>query len=301
MSRRTEKSYIYYILDYIYFHNHKDPEEMGVEEIRTYLSHLAIEKKVAAETRNIALSALLFLYRQVLRVDLPHIDNLERGRKLRRLPIVLTREEVKAILKNIPGVEQIVCSLLYGTGMRLMEGLRLRIKDIDFSGKNIIIRDGKGRQDRTTMLPEQLIEPLQRQINYAQYLHHLDLGEGLGEVELPLALAGKYPHAANSWEWQYVFPSPTRSLHPETKFQVRHHLSEDRIQRAMKKARIKAGINKKATPHTLRHSFATHLLEDGYDIRMVQELLGHKDVKTTMIYTQVLNRVGRRVRSPLDS
>ena len=200
MSRRTEKSYIYYILDYIYFHNKKHPEDMGVEEIRTYLSHLATDKKVAASTQNIALSALLFLYRQVLKVDLPHIDNIERARRPKRLPVVLTREEVKIILNNIQGVEQIVISLLYGTGMRLMEGLRLRVKDIDFSGKNIIIRDGKGRQDRITMLPERLIEPLQRQLNYAQSLHHLDLGEGLGEVELPYALARKYSHAARSWE-----------------------------------------------------------------------------------------------------
>jgi integron integrase len=301
MSRRTEKSYLHYIIDYICFHNKQHPQELGVEEIRAYLSHLAIQKNVAASTQNIALSALLFLYRQVLQVDLPRIENIERARRPKRLPVVLTREEVQAILPHIEGVEHLFISLLYGSGMRLMEGLQLRVKDIDFSNKSIIIRDGKGQQDRITMLPEKLIEPLHKQLSYAQSLHNIDLAEGLGEVELPSALARKYPHAPREWQWQYVFPSPTRSLHPETKKKGRHHLSEDRIQRAMKKARNKAGINKHATPHTLRHSFATHLLEDGYDIRTVQELLGHKNVQTTMIYTHVLNRGGKAVRSPLDS
>lgn len=300
MSRRTEKSYLYYILDYIYFHNKRHPQDMGVEEIRDYLSHLATDKKIAASTQNIALSALLFLYRQVLRVNLPNIENIERARQTRHLPVVLTREEVKNLLSNIEGVEHLVISLLYGAGMRLTEGLRLRVKDIDFSGKGIIIRDGKGKEDRITMLPEQLIEPLKQQLNYAKSLHDLDLAEGLGEVELPYALARKYPNAARSWEWQYVFPSPTRSLHPETGLRGRHHLSEDRIQRAVKKALKKSEILKNASPHTLRHSFATHLLEAGYDIRTVQELLGHKDVQTTMIYTHVLNRGGAGVKSPLD-
>lgn len=272
---------------------------MGVEEIRAYLSYLATDRKIAASTPNIALSALLFLYRQVLRVDLPNIENIERARQTRYLPVVLTREEVKTLLSNIEGVENLVTSLLYGTGMRLTEGLRLRVKDIDFSGQGIITRDGKGKEDRITMLPEQLIEPLKQQLNYAKSLQDLDLAEGLGAVELPYALARKYPHAARSWG-QYVFPSPTRSLHPETGLRGRHHLSEDRIQRAVKKALKKSEFLKNASPHTLRHSFATHLLEAGYDIRTVQELLGHKDVQTTMIYTHILNRGGRGVKSPLD-
>ncbi len=301
MSRSTEKSYLYYILDYIYFHNKRHPQEMGIDEIRTYLSHLAMHKNVAASTQNIALSALLFLYRQVLKIDLPDIDNIERARRPKRLPVVLTRNEVQKVLAIADGVEGLFLQLLYGTGMRLMEGLRLRVKDLDFEKKEIIIRDGKGEQDRMTMLPEKLMEQLQQQLVYAKALHNIDLSIGLGEVELPYALAVKYPNAARDWRWQYIFPSPTRSVDPRTGRKGRHHLSEDRIQRTMKRALRQAEINKNATPHTLRHSFATHLLENGYDIRTVQELLGHKDVKTTMIYTHVLNRGGKGVISPLDN
>lgn len=300
MSRSTEKSYLYYILDYIYFHNKRHPQEMGVNEIRTYLSHLAMQKNVAGSTQNVALSALLFLYRQVLKSDLPDIDNIERARRPKRLPVVLTRREVQEVLAIVDGVEGLFLQLLYGTGMRLMEGLRLRVKDIDFEQKEIIIRDGKGEQDRMTMLPEKLLEPLRQQLVYAQALHQIDLSMGLGEVELPYALAIKYPNAAREWKWQYIFPSPTRSVDPRTGRKGRHHLSEDRIQRSMKRALRQTEINKNASPHTLRHSFATHLLESGYDIRTVQELLGHKDVQTTMVYTHVLNRGGKGVISPLD-
>jgi integron integrase len=300
MSRSTEKSYLYYILDYIYFHNKRHPQEMGVDEIRAYLSHLAMQKNVAGSTQNVALSALLFLYRQVFRSDLPDIDNIERARRPKRLPVVLTRREVQEVLAIVDGVEGLFLQLLYGTGMRLMEGLRLRVKDIDFEQKEIIIRDGKGEQDRMTMLPEKLLEPLRQQLVYAQALHQIDLSMGWGEVELPYALAIKYPNAARSWKWQYVFPSPTRSVDPRTGRKGRHHLSEDRIQRSMKRALRQTEINKNASPHTLRHSFATHLLESGYDIRTVQELLGHKDVQTTMVYTHVLNRGGKGVISPLD-
>ncbi|MFM6075657.1 MAG: integron integrase [Dolichospermum sp.] len=300
MSRSTEKSYLYYILDYIYFHNKRHPQDMGVDEIRVYLSHLATHKNVAASTQNIALSALLFLYRQVLKSDLPDIDNIERARRPKRLPVVLTRKEVQQVLAIADGVEGLFLQLLYGTGMRLIEGLRLRVKDVDFEKKEIIVRDGKGEQDRMTMLPEKLLDQLQQQLVYAKALHDIDLSMGLGEVELPYALAVKYPNAARDWRWQYIFPSPTRSIDPRTGRKGRHHLSEDRIQRSMKRALKQAEINKNATPHTLRHSFATHLLENGYDIRTVQELLGHKDVQTTMIYTHVLNRGGKGVISPLD-
>lgn len=300
MSRSTEKSYLYYILNYIYFHNKRHPQEMGVDEIRAYLSHLATHKNVAASTQNVALSALLFSYRQVLKSDLPDIDNIERARRPKRLPVVLTRNEVQKVLSIADGVEGLFLQLLYGTGMRLMEGLRLRVKDVDFEQKEIIIRDGKSEQDRITMLPEKLLEPLQQQLFYAKALHNIDLSMGLGEVELPYALASKYSNAVRDWRWQYIFPSPTRSLDPRTGHKGRHHLSEDRIQRAMKRALRQAGINKNASPHTLRHSFATHLLENGYDIRTAQEFLGHKDVKTTMIYTHVLNRGGKGVISPLD-
>lgn len=300
MSRSTEKSYLYYILDYIYFHNKRHPQDMGVDEIRVYLSHLATHKNVAASTQNIALSALLFLYRQVLKSDLLDIDNIERARRPKRLPVVLTRKEVQQVLAIADGVEGLFLQLLYGTGMRLIEGLRLRVKDVDFEKKEIIVRDGKGEQDRMTMLPEKLVDQLQQQLVYAKALHDIDLSMGLGEVELPYALAVKYPNAARDWRWQYIFPSPTRSIDPRTGRKGRHHLSEDRIQRSMKRALKQAEINKNATPHTLRHSFATHLLENGYDIRTVQELLGHKDVQTTMIYTHVLNRGGKGVISPLD-
>ncbi len=241
----------------------------------------------------------MFLYRQVLKIELPDIDNVVRARVPKRLPVVLTRSEVHKVLSLI-GVEGVFLQLLYETGMRLMEGLRLRVKNIDFEKAEIIIRDGKGKQDRITMLPKKLIEPLQQQLVYAQALHQQDLSISLGEVELPYALARKYPHAAKDWRWQYIFPFPTRSVDPRTGKKGRHHLSEDRIQRSMKRALRQAEITKNASPHTLRHSFATHLLENGYDIRTGQEVLGHKDVKTTMIYTHVLNRGGREVISPLD-
>jgi len=299
MSRSTEKSYLYYILDFINFQDQRHPSEMGADEVRAYLSHLAIQKNVAASTQNIALSALLFLYRQVLEVELPDIDDIERAKVPKRLPVVLTRAEVKMVLSLVNGVEGILLQLLYGTGMRLMEGLRLRVKDIDFEKAEIIVRDGE--QDRITMLPKKLIEPLQAQLAYAQILHQRDLSAGYGEVELPYAVAQEYPHAAKDWGWQYVFSSFTKSIDPRTGHQGRHHLSPDRIQRSMKLAVKAAGINKNASPHTLRHSFATHLLENGYDIRIVQELLGHKDVKTTMIYTHVLNSGGKGVISPLDN
>ena len=265
------------------------------------MSHLATDRHVAASTQTVALSALLFLYRQVLDIELSYIDGIERAKRPQRLPVVFTRSEVKQILANVDGLHHLVISLLYGTGMRLMEGLRLRVKDIDFEYCQITVRDGKGQKERHTMLPKSLVEPLQLQMQKAQCLHKQDLAMGYGTVELPYALERKYPNAHQEWKWQFIFPSWKRSVDPRSKIVRRHHLYEQSVQRAMKKAICQADITKHGGCHTLRHSFATHLLENGYDIRTVQELLDHKDVKTTMIYTHVLNQGGRGVRSPLDT
>ena len=300
-SLATEKSYVYYIRDFILFHNKRHPKEMGAPEIRAYLSHLAIQRNVAASTQTVALSALLFLYRQVLDIELPYIDEIERARRPQRLPVVFTRSEVKRILTNLDGIQHLIVSLLYGTGMRLMEGLRLRVKDLDFEYHQITVRDGKGQKDRRTMLPTSLVEPLRQQLQKAKRLHEQDLAMGYGAVEMPYALARKYPNAHSEWKWKFVFPSWKRSVDPRTQIVRRHHVYERSIQRAVKQAIQRAGVTKHGGCHTFRHSFATHLLEDGYDIRTVQELLGHQDVKTTMIYTHVLNHGGRGVRSPLDA
>ena len=299
-SPKTEKSYLYYIKDFILFHHQRHPREMSVAEIRAYLSHLAIKKNVAASTQNVALSALLFLYRQVLGIELPDIDNIERPKRPARLPVVFTRSEVKAILAHLDGVHHLMANLLYGSGLRLIECLRLRVKDVDFENQQITVRDGKGKKDRVTMLPNSVIEPLKLQLEKAKRLHQQDLAEGYGAVYLPYALEQKYPNASREWGWQYVFPAAKGSVDPGSGVTRRHHIGEDSLQRAVKKAVQKAGITKHGSCHTLRHSFATHLLEDGYDIRTVQKLLGHKNVKTTMIYTHLLNRGGRGVRSPLD-
>jgi integron integrase len=299
-SLQTEKSYVYYITQFILFHNKRHPREMSVDEIRAYLTHLAVDKNVAASTQNIALSALLFLYKQVLQIELPYIDQIERAKKPKRVPVVYSRAEVKAILANLEGTPYLVASLLYGCGLRLTESLSLRVKDLDFEYRQITIRDAKGAQDRITMMPISLIEPLQQQLERAKTLHQQDLASGYGAVYLPYALERKYPRAHRDWKWQYVFPAANRSIDPRTQVSRRHHIYPDSIQRAVKIAMQAAKIMKHGSCHTFRHSFATHLLEDGYDIRTVQELLGHKDVKTTMIYTHVLNRGGRGVRSPLD-
>jgi integron integrase len=300
-SLKTEKSYIYYIRAFILFNNKRHPKDMGAAEIRAYLTHLAVNQNVAASTQNVALSALLFLYRHVLHIELPFIGDIERAQKPERLPVVFTRSEVKAILAGLDGLFYLVVSLLYGSGLRLNEGLQLRVKDVDFEYRQITVRDGKGEKDRMTMLPERLVEPLQRQLEKAKRLHHQDLTLGYGTVYLPYALERKYPNVNREWGWQYVFPSWKRSVDPRSKVVRRHHVHERAIQRAVKAAIRQANITKHGGCHTFRHSFATHLLEDGYDIRTVQELLGHKDVKTTMIYTHVLNGGGRGVRSPLDS
>lgn len=299
-SPKTEKSYLYYIHDFILFHNKQHPKNMGIAQIRTYLAHLAIQKKVAASTQNVALSALLFLYKRVLNIDLPYIDNIERARKPARLPVVFTQDEVNRILANMGGIHQLTASLLYGSGLRLTECLSLRIKDVDFGYRQIIIRDGKGFQDRQTMLPSSLIEPLQTQLQYVKKLHQQDLSAGFGAVFLPNALEKKYPSLDREWGWQFVFPAVRLTHDLQSKVMRRYHIQERPLQRAVKIAIKASGVIKHGSCHTFRHSFATHLLQNGYDIRTVQELLGHKDVKTTMIYTHVLNKGGHGVRSPLD-
>ena len=299
-SIRTEKVYVDWVRRFILFHGKRHPRELDASHIETFLTHLAVEGRVTASTQNQALSALLFLYRQVLEMDFPDLQGVTRAKTPRRLPVVLTPEECKAVLHQLEGQWWLFASLLYGTGMRLMEVARLRVQDVDFVRREIIVRRGKGDKDRVTMLPDRLIEPLQTHLEKVRAIHQQDLEGGFGEVYLPFALDRKYPGAGCEWKWQYVFPSYKLSVDPRSGVTRRHHVDEKGLQRAMKKAVRDCGINKRATPHTLRHSFATHLLERGQDIRTVQELLGHKDVSTTMIYTHVLNRGGRGVRSPLD-
>jgi integron integrase len=299
-SRRTEQAYVNWIKRYIFFHDKRHPAEMGEAEIRSFISDLASKRSVAASTQTVALSALLFLYRDVLKKEQPFIEGIERAKKPERLPVVFTKQEVTDVLARLDGVPYLIAGLLYGSGLRLMDALRLRVKDIDFERNEIIVRDGKGAKDRVTMLPEALKRILQEHLARVEILHKDDLLSGGGEVYLPYALDRKFTNAAKEWKWQYVFPAARHSVDPRSGRRRRHHLSEDSIHRAVKRAISRAGIPKHGSSHTFRHSFATHLLEDGYDIRTVQELLGHKDVRTTMIYTHVLNRGGRGVRSPLD-
>jgi integron integrase len=299
-SLRTEQSYVDWARRYILFNQKRHPAEMGAVEVRDFLSHLAVERHVSASTQNQAKSALLFLYREVLKVELPWLDEIVVAKSAKRLPVVLTQVEVRALLNAMSGTMGLVASLLYGTGMRLLEGLRLRVKDVEFSRREIIVREGKGNKDRVTVLPENLILPLKAHLEKVRALHERDLEAGYGAVYLPDALAVKYPNAARAWSWQYVFPSPVRALDPRSGVERRHHVYETSVQRAVREAARAAGLHKPVTPHVLRHSFATHLLQAGYDIRTVQELLGHKDVATTMIYTHVLNKGGRGVTSPLD-
>jgi integron integrase len=273
---------------------------MGAAEVEAFLTHLAVQGNVAASTQNQALSALLFLYREVLQIELPWLDNVVRAKRPQRLPVVLTRNEVRAVLDRMTGVYGLMASILYGTGMRLMECVRLRVKDVDFERGEILIRDGKGAKDRVTMLPGSLASVLQAHLQQRRALFEDDARQGRAAVYLPDALARKYPDAPTEWGWQYVFPSGSFSVDPRGGIERRHHLDEKLLQRAMKKAVQATGMAKLATPHTLRHSFATHLLDSGYDIRTVQELLGHSDVSTTMIYTHVLNRGGKGVVSPMD-
>ena len=300
MSPRTEKSYLHWIRRFIYFHDRRHPKELGTAEVNAFLSHLATARRVSASTQNQALCALLFLYRHVLKKDLGEFEGLIRAKRRRNLPVVLTREEVEAVLSQLKGTNRLIALLLYGSGLRLFECLRLRVKDVDFSRLQIDVRDGKGRKNRVTMLPASLTAPLKEHLMRVRKLHQSDLSEGFGRVHMPFALDRKYPNAAAEWGWQWVFPSPTRSRDPETGNIGRYHWYPRRVQRAVKAAVRSADLVKPASCHTFRHSFATHLLTSGYDIRTVQELLGHRSVRTTMIYTHVLNRGGKGVLSPAD-
>jgi integron integrase len=299
-SIRTETQYVQWVKRFILFHGKTHPRDMGAPEVEAFLTHLAVEGNVAAATQNQALSALLFLYREVLEIDLPWLDNVTRAKRPQRMPVVLTRVETHAVLDRMTGVYGLMARLLYGTGMRLMECVRLRVKDVDFARREILIRDGKGAKDRVTMLPDSVVPALRAHLQQRRTLFDDDLRAGKAGVYMPDALSRKYPNSPNEWGWQYIFPSGSYSVDPRSGAERRHHLDEKLLQRAMKKAVQASGLAKPATPHTLRHSFATHLLEGGYDIRTVQELLGHKDVATTMIYTHVLNKGGRGVTSPLD-
>lgn len=300
-SIRTEDAYLGWIRRFILFHDKRHPASMGKMEIEAFLSHLAVARNVSASTQNQALASLLFLYKEVLGIDLPWLGEVTRAKKPSRLPTVLNQEEVQRLLAQIGDPEMsLIVGLLYGGGMRLLEVLRLRVKDVDLSRGEILVRDGKGGKDRVTMLPGRLAEALRARMVWRRVMHETDLAVGKGEVWMPDALAVKYPNHARAFGWQYLFPASGFSVDPRSGAERRHHVDEKRVQRAVGAAAKKAGIVKQVSPHTLRHSFATHLLESGYDIRTVQELLGHSDVSTTMIYTHVLNRGGRGVISPLD-
>ena len=300
-SIRTEQAYVDWIRRYVLFHKKRHPKDMGEKEISQFISHLATARKVAASTQNQALNAIVFLYKRVLNVELGDFGHMERAKKPEKLPTVMSRDEAGRILASMTGIHQLMAKLLYGCGLRLMECVRLRVQDIDFGQNHLIVRDGKGMKDRSTMLPDQLKPYLLEHLERVRITHEQDLKKRYGEVYLPFALERKYPNAAREWGWQYVFPSGKISKDPRSGKLRRHHISENGLQRAVQKAARKVGLTKHVSPHTFRHSFATHLLESGYDIRTVQDLLGHKDVTTTMIYTHVIKKGGMGVQSPLDA
>ena len=299
-SYRTEQAYIGWTKRFIQFHGLKHPSKMGGPEVESYLSHLASDRNVASATQAQALSALMFLYKTVLKTDLPWLDNVVRATRPRRLPVVLTQTETRAVLAQLDGVHWLVGNLLYGSGLRVLEALRLRVKDIDLNFRQITVRDGKGGKDRVTVLPTTLVQPLTAHLERTKERHALAIEGGFGGVHLPFALGRKYPRAEFDWAWQYVFPSARVTHDPRSHIDRRHHLLEANVQRAVRKAARRAGILKPVSPHTFRHSFATHLLEAGYDIRTVQELLGHQDVSTTQIFTHVMQKGANAVLSPLD-
>lgn len=303
-SPRTEQAYVDWIERFIRFHGIRHPQEMGADEVRAFLTHLATELNVAASTQNQAFSALLFLYREVLKQRLPWIDDIVRAKRPLKVPVVFTQTEARAVLSRITGMARLMAHLLYGSGLRVMECVRLRVKDVDLGYLQITVRDAKGGRQRVTMVPVNLVDALRKQIERVAELHREDVSAGFGEVDLPGALARKYPNANRELSWQYLFPASRRFIAVDASDrsrELRHHVDESVLQRAVKQAIRDAGVHKAASCHTFRHSFATHLLENGYDIRTVQELLGHKDVSTTMIYTHVLNRPGIGVKSPLDN
>lgn len=297
----TERTYCHWIKRFILHHGKRHPLDMGAAEVEAFLSHLATSERVTASTQNQAMHAVLYLYKQVLGIDLPWLDGVTRARESKRLPVVLTQRETAALLRHVHGTSGTIIKLLYGTGMRLLEGLRLRVKDLDLDRREIIIREGKGDKDRVTVLPATLADELRDHLAARRIMHDTDLSTGHADVELPFAIERKYPLAGQQWAWQYVFAAKSYSTDPRTGVYRRHHVGEWVIQRAVRQAARSAGIAKLVHPHTLRHSFATHLLEGGYDIRTVQELLGHSDVSTTMIYTHVASTGATGVRSPLDA
>lgn len=299
-SIRTEQIYVQWIRRYILFHNKRHPKNMGEKEINAFLKHLAVNRNVTASTQSQALSAIMFLYKEVIGEEIGFVENIYRAKKPRRLPVVFSRQEIREIMRHLSGEKWLIANIIYGAGLRLMECLRLRVKDVDFSYNQITVRDGKGQQDRITTLPEYIKHPLIKHLEKVWRIHQKDLKEGYGSVYMPYALSRKYRNVGREWGWQYVFPSRNRSVDPRSGKVRRHHLNQQVLQRAIKAAIRKAAINKQGSSHCLRHSFATHLLEDGYDIRSIQELLGHKDVKTTMVYTHVLKRGGQGVKSPAD-